>query len=1555
MRAGAWVLMATTLLLDLTWQMAALPSSFPTYYPSNEPTTSYYSPTYGNEPTTSYYSPTYGGTYYPNNYPTYGGTYQPNTPTNTVNKIYLDSKPKIYGDQANEYCGDHVANIGDYNNDGIEDFAFTCSSKSTTASYTGQIYIIYGGSQIAKSLKDNNFFIGNYPGPNYLGAEGVVISGMYNDKLGDSISAAGDFNGDSIDDFIVCSLHANDDYGRCYLFFGQDDSDASSHMNYINLAGNDIETASHYHIIDGPKLNSFNPSYFGFSVAGIGDIDSDGYADVAIGAYGLNDYSGIVYIVHGGNDLGTIDPSSYQSFIALNDSNVVSIYGTLGNRLGYSLSGGEDLNSDGYRDMVVSAVNSSVVFVIYGTYFRQADFTLYPNYIGASYSIIRPIDLDYRPGFGTTVLVIPDFNGDSLSDIVITRPYAGDNSVAAVYVVFGGNIQPYFELYVGYANYVKIIASTSNDNLGTALGNAGDLNGDGLTDILISSSVSGTMAYLVYGYQTNMINNFEIYLGSYSFQATALQYDSFYPIADGDVIISLGNLGGIGDINSDGYNEAIIGHYQYYNGRGVVFVISGNSLYDDDQGNNVPSYSSTHYPTIASIPQSSNCGYLIQNVAGKASSASAVKSSMYTAGEIGSVTLDFDDNVYFYDSFNKSVMKYDVILDDVAALGRFESVVDLSYNFGANELVIVSHDRILKMSSDGAVTNVAGMDYSVAHNCQYASGLQESPATSSCISIRAFYYDSIYDIYYFYDSHGSSLRKVVDGKISKVAGNDEYCVMDNLSIYGDANYYTMPCYISPNCLTTIPTDGGSNVYYISSSRDTVLFNIGSDGIIRNVTAARVSDSYYPCSSLGENIELNGAFVLCQVNSFQYNAADNCIYLSLFSMIYKLDPNTLAGSAVVGLLSNPYAYGFSASGLAFNSTISSTPANYGVVKNVASLTADSQGNLYIADNINFIRKVSNGYFSILIGQLGDGNRTDATLRPLNIPRDFSWSEAQKTLYISDTGSGLILSVDNQGFRNVFAGIELSKQNSVDYFTAKTSLITPIRIAVDHRGVVYFTNTSNGAYFVNQISNPTYPIRRVVGASNTGMDMNFYLKPYYSDGTKIPMYSGMMDIVSYEDYLYFSGSPYMGYPPSSFIGRLHTIDLSVTIIAGGFKCDDPSDRAYYTCSVTGNSAATSAYVRSATCLTVDPVGNIYFYDDGLYVIRKIGGDGIITTIAGIGSGSYTYDSIKCMMDGGCPAISTPVHATSISTDSARNVYFTADYSSIGRSGTQIMKIDSKTNTVILIAGNANAAFYNGNNLVARSANIGYVTGLTHDRVHDVMYFLDATNNIVRRMSCVETSIQFNVTFSLVGVTSNQYQASKDINDFVFKLALIASLEDESVNNLKTSDIEITDTFDVSGIMHRILIGSSGIQIYTSFFIIPSVLGYSTGSSAYSGLSSAILSVFSGGSSSSFAFYLSSNAASYSSVLVSATPSTLVAPVISDYTEISYGKPPVVLHYVSLGTLLGEDPTRRTLVKYTNVFTSTILPIMVIVWLVCFTICMFNSEHKTYQGIFLTIYIC
>jgi hypothetical protein len=237
-----------------------------------------------------------------------------------------------------------------------------------------------------------------------------------------------------------------------------------------------------------------------------------------------------------------------------------------------------------------------------------------------------------------------------------------------------------------------------------------------------------------------------------------------------------------------------------------------------------------------------------------------------------------------------------------------------------------------------------------------------------------------------------------------------------------------------------------------------------------------------------------------------------------------------------------------------------------------------------------------------------------------------------------------------------------------------------------------------------------------------------------------------------------------------------------------------------------------------------------------------------------------------------------------------------------------------------------------------------------VNEAIYFADGTNNIVRKISCVETSIQLNVIFSLVGVSASSYTASKETNDFVFKLSLINSLNNGLNNGMKSSDIEITDVVDVTGvtgIVHRVLLGSNGIQVTTQFFVIPSSVGYSTGSAAYSGLSSAILTAFTGGSSSPFGNLLSVYAATFGSVLVSASPSTIVLPIISDYTETSFGIKPVKLHYVSLATLLGEAATRQTFVKYTTSFTSTILPIMVIIWLVCFTISMFNSEHKTYQG--------
>lgn len=1506
------------------------PSSNPTITPSTGSTTSY-----GFGPT---YEPTYGPVSY--NSPTSTSTDRP-TILSSIPTAQLSTQPKIYGDQSNGYCGDHVANIGDYNGDGYSDFAFTCSYNSAGGnSNTGQIFVIYGGSDTAKSLQYQDLYVSDYSSPNYLGNDGVVINGQTNDYLGNAIDAIGDFNKDSYDDFVVCSTNANSYYGRCYIFFGQS-TDDSSYLNFINLEDTYYNSGSYYYIIDAPSLCNF-----GHSVAGIGDIDNDGFADFAIGAYSFNN-DGAVFVIHGG--IGIAYAASSKSFISVtNSSNVVMIYGPTYSDMGYSISGGKDLNNDGYPDMAVSARFSGVVFIIHGQSFRRTHFSVSDTNIIDNYAIVRQPSNSYNYGFGTTVLVASDFNGDGFSDLVISDPNQGSNSTKSkVYVMFGGNIQAsnFFYLSTDNNNCVLITATSAPDEyIGTALGDAGDMNGDGIADLLISSTAAGTVAYLIDGYEGSANVGYEISLSSATGQAAALQYNSQ------SSQFTTGNLVGIGDIDGDGYNDAIIGNLNYDSNKGIIFLISESIFYHK------PTPSPTHYPTTASAPTSSNCGYIVQNVAGKASSSGHVKSSVYTAGYIKALALDTNGNIYFFDSFNKSIEKYDVTLDEVttvvdnSVIGGNEDMT-LSFDSWSNQLIIAGGKTIHTVGIYGTVNSIAGDP--TESKCQYASNNGETTATSTCFYITSYYYDKKNYVHYFFDYYGYSIRKIVNGKVSKVAGNGISCSYNRLQLFDIADNFTMPCYTQRNLLTAVPnSNSGTTVYFIDMY--SVLFQVTSTGYVQNVTYADTSSSNTPCSTLDEYIELNGGFKLCQVNSFQY-AADQYIYLSTFSMIYKLDATTLAGHAVVGVTSFPVATGFSIYGFALDtanySSSASTSASFGKVKNVMSIDADSLGVLYIADNTNFIRKVSNGFVSLVIGRLTNGNYTDATLSPLNIPRGIAYSSSEEVLYISDTNSGVIYSVDKSGFRDILAGVEIQKQRYATNDVARNTIIIPNKIAVDSQGNVYFTNSSNGMNYINQVTGSNQAIKTVVGkpyeySSNNGAT---FMGLYYDDGRQIQMTGSSLDIAAYEDYLYFSSSTTNEYPPSSFIGRLHGGDRSVKIIAGGNRCSENDDNyAFQRCQVNENGHASGAYLRSVPSIATDPLGNIYSYDDRMLVIRKIDASGMISTVGGTGTLVQSNKQYDCMKEGGCAALSVPIYASSLAVDAAQNIYFTWDYTRFGghNGGAKLMRIDSVTNLLEHVAGSKLSAIYNGNNLEALSANMGYVTSLAYDRVNEAIYFADGTNNIVRKMSCVETSIQFNVTFSLVGVSASSYSASKETNDFVFKLALINSLD----NGLKSSDIEITDVVDVTGvtaIVHRVLLGSNGIQVITQFFVIPSSVGYSTGSAAYNGLSSAILTAFTGGSSSPFGNLLSSYAATFGSVLVSASPSTIVLPIISDYTETSYGIQPVKLHYVSLATLLGEAATRETFVKYTTSFTSTILPIMVIIWLVCFTISMFNSEHKTYQG--------
>jgi hypothetical protein len=437
-------------------------------------------------------------------------------------------------------------------------------------------------------------FPANLPLSDLTSTTGLSITGATSgDYGGNALDNAGDINGDGVPDLIIGAANANSGAGESYVVFGNATRSAGASLSLASLNG-----SNGFKI---PGLTAGDSS--GAAVAGVGDIDNDGYDDIAVGAPGFSSFKGRVYVVRGGSNIGS---SGSFPLSSLNGSNGFIITGEVaGDRFGTSLKAAGDINADGIKDMIIGApgANSSpgATYLILGK-----------MGLGSTGSISIPLTNTTGVKLtgstselsGASVGGDVDLNNDGIKDMLIGAPGAS-SSAGAAYVVFGrSNITAVTPLALSSLNSTNSLKITGvSASYSGLVSRAGDVNNDGIDDIIIgapsASSFSGAV-YLVFG-KPNIGSFSPLSLSSLSGKGVVI------PGATVNNFFGL-SVAAVGDFNGDGIDDVAAGAPDVGGDR--AYVIFGNSALSSTSNLPVSTLNGLNGFRVSSVSAYDQTGYV---------------------------------------------------------------------------------------------------------------------------------------------------------------------------------------------------------------------------------------------------------------------------------------------------------------------------------------------------------------------------------------------------------------------------------------------------------------------------------------------------------------------------------------------------------------------------------------------------------------------------------------------------------------------------------------------------------------------------------------------------------------------------------------------------------------------------------------------------------------------------------------------------------------------------------------------------------------------------------
>ena len=417
------------------------------------------------------------------------------------------------GGQNNAGWGWSVGTAGDVNGDGYSDIIAVADRYDNGQADEGKAWVYHGSRTGVPVLSG-------------WSAE----TNQFNAQLS-SAASAGDVNGDGYTDVILGSYrydNGENDEGRTFLYLG----------SFAGLSPTPAWTSE-------PNQAS---AWFGSSVGSAGDVNGDGYGDVLVGGDGWDNGQS----------------SEGRAWLYLGSAGglggpIWSVEGDQeGASLGYSVGTAGDVNGDGFSDVLIAVPgydngepNEGVVWVFHGS----------DDGLGVSPS--RVVEVNQAGAlFGFDVSTAGDVNGDGFSDVIIgAQSYDGLQTDAGRAFVYHGGAGG-----LGAAPAWTDEPNQASAQYGRSVATAGDVNGDGYSDVIVGASHMDVGAFndgavwVYHGSPAGLAPAWFNYGG---------QTDAFFGIA----------VGTAGDVNGDGFSDVIIGAFGYdynFTDEGGVWVFLGN-------------------------------------------------------------------------------------------------------------------------------------------------------------------------------------------------------------------------------------------------------------------------------------------------------------------------------------------------------------------------------------------------------------------------------------------------------------------------------------------------------------------------------------------------------------------------------------------------------------------------------------------------------------------------------------------------------------------------------------------------------------------------------------------------------------------------------------------------------------------------------------------------------------------------------------------------------------------------------------------------------------------